>query len=427
MNTFKEFSWDEVREEVRSINPDLFESIEQLSPSNRFALYKVRYRFGDLISERGTFKIPDENGKLLPISESALSAQQKNNLSYSSIPLFLILKNACEVFVTPSERAIPMIFAKAGRLVGLFETFDFMTRTRCKPFWDITAGARSIFMLPQITEKQGINRLMRTYKLPHNIQLKQLSDHWEIFKKILSYEKESSWYCEILVFSKQWFEFEGDQAWSSFYRYIFKQGWQSIQYTLNQVETGFIWQALIDAVEKRNLKPRHYIADTVRHLFAMAVNRYPGFAPIDDEQDMGPIKELQNIFIETYGLKQYFPTMMGPHMLSYDPKKIIYYSLSLPTLIEGTVPHLKKSNRVITDLREIKLLIETFKERSEFLNQNEKLRDIEFDFFHSEKDINEEMQQSGSIIKDDDRFIYENSKFCQYSPFWCGCIRMRQL
>ncbi|HLF67227.1 MAG TPA: hypothetical protein VI522_06370, partial [Gammaproteobacteria bacterium] len=354
-----------------------------------------------------------------------LPAKIRKNLDYSPIPLLLLLNNSCEVFITNNERIIPMHFAKSGALVGLFEALDYMTQNQSEPLWDVCAGARSIFMLPHITEKQGINRLMKAYRLPHNIQLKYLSDQWEIFKHIAEKEKAAApWSCEVLFFTKKWFDSQEDLAWSKFYRYVFQSGWQRIQFSFNQIERAFIWQAIIEVVEKRNLKPRHYIADTVKHLFALASNRYPGFIPIDNEQAAAPIKLLQQIFTDIYGLKNYYPTFMGPRTLDQMTGQPIYYSLNFPTLVEGIPPLEKKSNRIMVDLREVKLLIDTFKERSSFLEQHPKFKLIKFDYFHTEKDIYDEIKLSEAIAAEDPRFHYSELPFCMHSPFWRGCIRI---
>jgi hypothetical protein len=419
-------TWQDVREEVKAVNLELFNSIEAISPDDSFVLYKVKYRFGDLIINRGVMQIPSDTSEhLIPFHEAKLSTKDRENLSYSPIPAHLILKNSCEIFVTNNERIIPMHFAKAGSVVGLFETLDYITNTQSAPLWDVAAGARSIFMLPHITEKQGISRLMKTYRLPHNIQLKNLSDQWGMFKRILEKENTSDpWSCEILFFSKKWFELEDDLGWSAFYRYIFKQGWQRIQYTFNQIERAFVWQAIIEVVEKRNLKPRHYIADTVKHLFAIATNRYPGFIPIDFEHDAAPIKLLQDIFIDVYGLKNYYPTFMGVRTLDQMDKQPVYYSLNLPTLVEGIPPLEKKANRIMVDLREIKLLIDTFKERSSYLEQHHKFKNINFNYYHTEKDMYGEIQASQDIATEDSRFLYKGLPFCLHSHFWRGCIKI---
>ncbi len=420
----QELTWNEVRNEVKAVNIDLYHSIEAIRPDPSFTLYKVNYSFGDLMIKRGQLQLPTIEG-LLSFSEATLNVKTRKNLAYSPIPLLLVLNNSCEVFITNNERIIPMHFAKSGALIGLFESLDYLSHTQSAPLWDVSAGARSLFMLPHITEKQGISRLMKAYRLPHNIQLKSLSDQWEIFKRIAEKEKTANpWSCEILLFSKKWFDMEKDLAWSEFYRYVFQCGWQRIQFTFNQIERAFIWQAIIEVVEKRNLKPRHYIADTVKHLFAIASNRYPGFIPIDQEYDAAPIRLLQDIFTQVYGLKNYYPTFMGTRSLDQLNEQPVYYSLNLPTLVEGIPPLEKKSNRIMVDLREVKLLIDTFKERSSFLEQHPKFKHIKFDYYHTEKDIYGEVKLSAEIALEDHRFLYPDQEFCMHSPFWRGCIKI---
>ena len=122
---------------------------------------------------------------------------------------------------------------------------------------------------------------------------------------------------------------------------------------------SFAWQHFIDAVGTRYLKCRPYIADTIRHIMAVALGAWPAFRPALRHDKTAPITDLQHAFIDVYKLKTYLPIFMQPALFNeknhFEP---VYYSLAFPTFLEGALPNNKFSPTILSDLREIKLLLE---------------------------------------------------------------------
>src|SRR5690349_11490610 len=130
----------------------------------------------------------------------------RSDLSYSPIPLSLLLNKNSEVFLQEAERTIPLNIIKPGQLFGTFETLDFIFNKPSSALWNVSAGARSVFMLPKINESFSIKRLRNHYHLSLDTQLKYLTQHWQIFKEISHVPTFSSpWQSEVLFFTKPWF------------------------------------------------------------------------------------------------------------------------------------------------------------------------------------------------------------------------------
>jgi hypothetical protein len=431
MDKFKieKLSWDQVRSDIKKLNPNLFSAIDETSPGKNQQFIKVKYKFGDYITKDGCPNLPLDDGKLLPISDHSVPSDIRKELGYAKIPLFFVLKKSCDVFVNVNQRIIPLNFFKEGDILGLFETLDSLTGNASSPIWNVTAGSRSLFMLPKISEQQGINRLRKIYKLPATIDPNNFIEQWDIFKHIAQQEKfDEKWECEVLFFTEGWITDKNYQkTWSPFFRYLVKIAWHGV-YTSGYFSPRVIWQSFVDTIMLRKLSPRPYISDTVKHLLGIIYEIHPAFSPADDSETIAPTKSLQNIFVDVYGLKNYYPSFMYASTLNVQTNPTVYYSLSFPILLEGTPIALKQS-KIMNDLREIKHLLDTFWQRSEIVQKDSGLKSITFDYFHTEKDMYNEISSTELIYENDQRFIGDqtfinNKKFCLFSPFWRGCIRI---
>jgi hypothetical protein len=103
-----------------------------------------------------------------------------------------------------------------------------------------------------------------------------------------------------------------------------------------------------------------------------------------------------------------------------------YYSLAAPTLLEGS-PVNKNLTTLMLDIKNIKLMIDTI--LRELGQENNLIKNMQFQYFHVEDDKLGEIQSSKLIPALDPAFLQEteyfsNRSFCATSPFWRGCIKI---
>lgn len=430
-NSFlEELSWEQVQAEVRHVAPELASIIDKISPSAKYKLIRATYAYGDLIVNSGVLQLPDHQGKIYPIT--SLSDPLAHKLTYSPIPLFLTLEKANEVFINASSRIIPLNLFNPGSMLGLFEAMDYYFERSSTPQWSVSAGARSIIMLPKITESSGLKRLRNEFKLPASTRLKYLSDHASLFHAITKHENFTQpWENKVLFFTEDWLTNRHDPAWCELYRYFFKNAWNQAQFAIKKMELSLTWESYVKAISSRNLKPNIYLADQLKHIISIATGMWPGFRSADDSQLVAPTRGIQQAFVNIYQLKDYLPTLMHAfYLLNSDIRLPVYYSLFFPAILEGA-PHNESSSTIMFDLKNIKLLLDTAIERNQDNDSsfNQVIKNTHFDYFHVEPDKMQEIQSSRLIPENDnlllnDQKYFKNRIFCSTSPFWRGCIRI---
>lgn len=431
-----ELEWKDLRSEVKYLNPELAEIIDQIDPDKRYTFFKVKYLFGDLIVNQGKTYLPNPNrqGALNTLDEAGFPAKIANKLSYSHIPCFLILQNTSEVFSAGYSRIVPMSLFYPGDLLGLFETIDALFDITVYRRWNVSAGARSIFLLPRINENTGVKRLSVEYSLPLSMSWNHISEHWQLFSTIAKHPQfPQPWCNEILFFSDSWFNLKNKHKnWTEFYNYLFKISWQQAHFALDRVQSSLRWEYFMETIAARNLKPTTWLADQVKHVMSIADGRLPGFRPAVHDSLTGPIEGIKKAVIEVYGLKNYLPTIMHPGSLSDQMTLPVYYSLYYPTLLEGT-PNNKNNSTLMIELRNMKMLLDTYIQRN-YSNQQcalsrQIIHNTKFDYYHVELDKYGEIQPSSLIAKEDPDFSldskrYPEREFCSTASFWRGCMKI---
>lgn len=430
----EELSWTEIREQVKQIAPELATIIDKINPGDEYKLIRATYAYGDLIVNDGLLCLPNNQGKVVPFTDSSLSdhpAVQK--LSYSAIPLFFTLEKSNEVFINTHSRIVPLNLVNPGGILGLFEAMDYYFGRDSQPRWSVSAGARSIIMLPKITESSGLKRLRVEFKLPASTCLKYLSDHASLFNAIAKHPNFTQpWENKVLFFTEDWFINQHDPAWFELYTYFFKHTWNQAQFSIKKMELSLTWESYVRAITSRNLKPNIYSADQLKHIISIATGMWPGFRPADDSQSVAPTRGIQQAFIDIYQLKEYLPTLMHAYyLLGGDIRLPVYYSLFFPAILEGA-PHNESSSTIMFDLKNIKLLLDTAIERTSDNDSsfNQIIKNTRFDYFHVEPDKMQEIQPSRLLPEQDSALLndqkhFKERIFCATSPFWRGCIRIR--
>ncbi len=415
MTILEEVDWKDVCRSVEQVNPQLAKVINNINLKAHHKLIKATYLFGDLIIKEGQLCLPKENEKLY------------SQLNYSPIPLSLLLNKSSEVFLENNCSLLPLNILNPGDFFGTFETVNFMMNKPSSPVWNVSAGARTTFMLPKISDLSCMKRLRAHYNVSQNMQLINLSDHGALFRQIaLKPNFTELWKSEVLFFTRQWFSEIKDIAWFNFHQLIWENAWQQAQYAMTDFNLRNDWHTCLKIIDSRRLKPSPYIVDTIKHLFIIIMGLAPFLKPANAlEQDL-PLTELQRAFTDIYLLENYVPTIMSPSTFNARlPSSMGYYSLAFPTLMSGAPP-LKLLNSFMPDLKMIKLIMSLLNESRD---KNCHLPKVFLEFFHASKDKFEDVQLSNEIPAIDDAFTLEQNKFpdrvfCATSPFWRGCIRI---
>ncbi len=423
-------SWKTARDLIRRIRPDFAKVIDDVNPDDQHTLKLVRYPYGSLPLDKGIFQLPNSEGSLVPINHSSITTKIKEDYGYTkTIPMGLVVKNGFESFTQSKSRILPGSLVGVGNFLSLWRIFEEKITFFIGPFWSVTAGARSLCMLPKITDSIGYKNLKTKYGLKLSIP-QQLSEHWDIFKHIANHsEFTQPWTADIIFFSKQWFEHKADKKWSDFYRFLLNEVWQTSFFRRNL----FIFDAAFSiAIENKNLKPNPYLADTVKHLIALGSGDSLCFSPAINDVS-APISGLQKAFLEIYGLKKYPPVIMQPYHFSREINRIGYYSFQIPNTTIFS-PKARKLSSTMFEMRELKHIMESV--MSEILKGHlgveqtvlfDIAKNVRYDYFHCDKDKDGEILSAGKIQQLDPRLsktiIDKNDYlFSEFSPFFRGCI-----
>lgn len=400
-------TWMEVRNTVKKINPQLAEIIDSINPKDKYKIMRVKYSYGDTVVDKGSLKVPNSSGRLCHIGDESIDKKVQEQLSYSKIPLSFSIDKANEIFLTGRDKTFPLNVVNPGTLFGLFETMDVLFGKKSSPVWSVSSGCRTVFTLPRISEKAGFKRLRLAYDLP-DMQLKNPTEHFYLFRAIANHSSvKNVWQNTVLIFGKQWFEHKKDIAWFRFFEYLYGEAWTHSKEALAKRSSSMVWQSFMVSINQRNLKPEPYFADTVKNLLLIAEGSAAGFIPADDSELSMPAHLIQKSLREIYLLNQYYPTIMQPSLLKARDNFPVYYSLTLPIMLEGTTEGRRSSATFILELRDIKKLIDTF------LNSgtHENALSSTFEYIHVvSDDAREKIMSSKLIPEKDTRFRYENGK-----------------
>ena len=426
---------------IKKVNLELATILENLNPDSSHTLYVVNLPYGTLSVKHGALQIPNANGDMVGLNHSSISNEYKNEIGYNlgSNPVSLLLENCFEIFLDVSGYNIPIPYGmlfKPGAIVGAWKVLNPIQTLSQQPafLWNISAGVRSIFMLPKISDQAGYKKITRELKINLDTP-KKLIDHWQVFKKITSHSHvKENWSTKIVYFGHKWFEHLNDKNWNDFYLYLYKKSWQSSEYCRN----NHVLSSILSITQKfKNLKPNPYVADTVKHLLATSLGASVGFAPAVDDT-AAPIKTLQNIFINIYQLKEYAPIIMTPNYFSLTDttSQPVYYSLQYPTIMDFS-PRSKNFTNKIDDLAEIKHVLNKCLDviKQDALNLSNtnfaKITDnVSFDIFHNHHiSNNNDIKKTDKLFTEDKRFEkisleYKNKKLPEDGQFLKGCIRV---
>lgn len=419
--------WNQIKQDVYRVNQTLAELCDRVAANKDYHLYKIRYPYGALIVDNGTFYLPTKRpGFPISINDQDVTPSIRAALKYSQIPLCLVLDKSAEVFTETEieNQVVPLNFFKAGDMFGLFETADMLTNLDAtKPTWNVSSGARSVFMLPGIGKNAHNLKLSKAFNTKVD-NPKTLFDHWKNFVPLHNtVQSNSKWHSTILVFTNEWFD-QNNNLYSNFRSYLIGLAWVQAHLAPRGNSSDLLGLHFTNAVNLKGMKPRPYLLDTVKYLMSIARGFGIAFIPASDDSAL-PKKFLQDAYVQHYELNDYMPTLMHPGLLTDGGS--VYYSLSVPT-VSNSSALMRNAPNIIEDQRTVKSLLEILTNfMARHADYSNIARNAKFDFFHIDQDRHCGIGAVSEMTEGDQRFSdkrFADRALCHSSKFFVGCIRI---
>lgn len=425
-------SWDDARNSLNRIAPKFVKLIDQWNPN--FKLYRARYNYGDKVLKSGVLHLGSKNSHSIPISSPKISQDIKNQLSYSNVPLGFITHGSNEVYLETEERVIPLAYFKPGVILGLWESLETGQSYFPRRVWDVTSGARTIFILPSISQRNPHEQLKKKYGVRNSVP-NTIYQQNAIFKQIIdSRNFKQEWYNEMIFFGKDWLQRdEKNPHWLRFHHYLLEQAWELSAYNRNKITFDKLWLSFGKHLETKGIKINFPLLNILKQIVAIGIGASPGFRPVVNSETPGPVKEIQKVYLNTYGLKHYIPTVMSvDYFKPYEKNHPIYFSLQAQTQIETRY----KIKNILSELRELKTITEIFINttlKGSLLAEETPLdwlvKNVAFDFFHPDATKHDSITNSKYMPTQDKNLIEvrgakRGRKFSSACSFVTGCIRL---
>ncbi len=432
--------WNDVREKVTKIEPAFAAHVDKLSPDKSFPIYLAYYPYGAIEADTESSLFPKRDGGFFRLTDADAPKDVCKHLGYSldSGPLGMVMNKQLELFIDMKNEGItiPWLIYKPGMFFPFSTVLSIKNHRVYAPngLLSSTAGARSVFMLPNIGCAINHSNLQRDLNTK-NPPPRSLYEHWHIFKEIA--DNRSDWRCCVMYFSEKWVaKLHSDPSWIALKQYMHELAWKHYEYERNRVYYDMTFSMI---QKKRNLKPNPYLADTARHLFATAIGAAPGFVPALDDEAL-PLIDIQKAYSESYNLKKYLPTIMRPtHFLCENDTTPIYYSLQNPTTHIFS-PKSREVTNTLYELRELENIMRVFIEELSKPNApcNDTIlgniaKNVEFNYYHSKPDKYRIVKMTNEILKYDSRFSSAlkiikkpGAGFSADAPFLRGCISIKK-
>lgn len=432
-------SWSDIREKVAAVEPTFARIVNEISPNESYHLYLAYYPYGAVKGDTISTLFPDSQGGYFRVSDPDAPKDIVKDFGYSNnfAPFCLLLEKNLELFVDLSafKITIPRIVYSPGDFFPFARILSQNDSPSYAPnnVLTMTSGARSIFMLPSIGCSTHHSNLQRDFNIQSQAS-KYLYDQWFVFKELLNTKQvKCDWKSCLLYFPQIWIDkIKHEPAWIKLKLYLHEMAWKYYGYERNQ----FYYDLSFSMIQKkRNLRPNPYLADTARHLITTAIGAAPGYFPAIND-DALPNKVLQDIYVNSYELKKYFPTILRPGHFDYTKDKFpIYYSLQHPSTHMFS-PKSRAVASTISEMRELERITRIFMQ--EFGNNDNMCSDtiinkisecIEINYYHNKNDLHNVIKKSEEISEIDSRFrdtkniiSAKNATFASDAAFVRGCI-----
>ncbi|MBP9741727.1 MAG: hypothetical protein KBD37_00040 [Burkholderiales bacterium] len=426
----EELSWENTLTLLDKATPKLAAVVKDIPPALRYPFYKASYRFGEQIINKNGVYLPLADDEPILLNDDTLPQILKENLGYAAhvqLPIGLLVNNNCEFYLQNSSKITPYTTLKPGNVFGISNN-STKDNLASHSLWDLTAGARSIFMLAKISNTPQHNILRKSYDLSSRPP-RDYTDHWAVFKE-LALKANSQWRTEILFFDNRWAKLLADEKYLPLKAQLLalqeSEAWHhqpNWNLTLGQIEVA---RALTSYSSE--------ILDAAKHIFSIAAGLFPGFAPAMNETS-APIELIQKAYTEVYELEQ-APIIMEPAALHANDKLPVFYSLNYPSSPKSTPTDTNNRKSVISNLSILMEVLKNYQlhltEEPEFRNQLRiralsllnAMTHTKFSFYDNEYSSYKGINDPATLPLEDPRFACnkKNQPFPVHGAFLKGLV-----
>jgi hypothetical protein len=445
-NYIEALSGREVYGLLRQSNPDLAKRIkEYIFADDDIIAFKADYLFGEKIIQNKEIFLPLKNGKSISLTDTTLPKILVDHLGYTpgiSNPVGIVLNKESEFYQIAKQRIVSYGTIKPGQVLGYASIIDRammvnLGNKKLKKYfvsnWDLNAGARLAFILPQISENQKHTKMLKIY----GINVEKSADYigqMHVFNA-LNASTDVPWTQSILYLSNHFLDklinkpeyLEAHQALIDLHRSAY-----NIWHT-----TYAKWESDINKIldELELNKYSAYAVNVAKHIYLIVASGAPGFIPATNE-DMLPKQLLEEAYTGNgYGLTENWPITMQPSVFTIETATPVYYGLKLPTLINYN-PEAFGGKTTIALLYEIATILNRCQAYilSKFEDKDSQLYEtavnVKFSFYHSDTELdkyNGVIKNSTLLPQEDERFYKRGWIFPHLAGFVRGCVKIEHI
>ncbi|MEN9391362.1 MAG: hypothetical protein RL017_660, partial [Pseudomonadota bacterium] len=344
-------------------------------------------------------------------------------------PLGIVISKTSEFYISAQDGTYPHSLITPGQMFGItraVDTLDVLPSASAL-IWNLNAGAKSLFMLSKISDKESHYKLQQKYKIKSQVPA-STNEHFALFVE-LSRKINSNWQSEIIYFPRDWINKLKTAAWAEISTTLIHNHRKSYNLWHNQM---VLWNAAFIEIEQEKSLINYpmYSLATAKQMFIIAGNSAIGFKPATTDE-MGPMAELQELYINVYGLKgtNNNAVIMEPAKFDVNAKLPIYYSINKPTFIQNSLEASKKKSQILL-LEEIRWINEIY--RKNILAKKEHVKFLynvtaatNFEYYHTNPQDYENIKEASLLAKEDERFTKNlPGLFPSTSSFFKGCIKI---
>jgi hypothetical protein len=429
----QEIYWDKIRPKIRRLNPELAQIIDQLSPDNDYPFYLVSYPFGAPIIHNSLAYLPTTDGQNLAFNDPRIPQILIDNLGYmpeTDSPLGMILSKNSECYRPTNKKIVPHTMLTPGCMFGLGRVLENAVLRKPREYsspaftWEMSAGARSIFILAKISNSIAYSKLKKEL----NLLVKMptcYEEQWDVFKEIAQ-NCNNPWQQEVLYFSNKWLDNLGKPEFATLYSHL-----SNIHLSKNKVwHMMQSWAPILNEIEsdKRLDKHSSCALNTAKHLFAVVGSGGLGSQPTTND-DSAPNALIQDVIVNIYGLSDQCPTIMEP---TYFNNESLYCSLAHLTFAWSNSETFKGKS-MISNLDELCYVEGIY--RNSILSGNytkveslyAAVKSADFGYYHDDPGAYKNIKNNIMLPTEDPRFICGNigtKGFPEHSSFLKGCIKI---